>query len=263
MNINLNLNNYDFTRKLLFIIHIPKTGGTALNESSRQIINLSHAFNVSKVYRIPKSLRGHEEYISDRWPVYIYPKLNHYKITVIRNPFDLLCSYYFHGEELKDNDEYSHSGWASVNYTHKFKSFKEFIIAYCDENFKWHVPALKNFLYSQLFDNNFNCVADFIIKYEYLNDAIDEFNKKLTFPIKKNHKANVSNLKKNNYKDYYDEEMINLVSEKCKKELIYFNYNFEGSTKYEPIFNTRLKYDVHKNVFNPDYLPIKIGLKFN
>ena len=34
-----------------------KNRRTALNESSRQIINLSHSFNVSKIYRIPKKFK--------------------------------------------------------------------------------------------------------------------------------------------------------------------------------------------------------------
>ena len=42
--------------------------------------------------------------------------------------------------------------------------------------------------------------------------------------------------------------MIKLVKKKCYRELKYFNYNFDGSTKYEPlIINCNLKYDVYND----------------
>lgn len=238
--------NFDISNATLYFIHIPKTSGSALD--SKQIIKLGHNFNIPNIYRIPKDKNGYIDYIKDTWNLYKYKKVPNYKITIIRNPFDLLCSYYFHGEELREDGNYCHSGWASVNYTHQFRSFKEFIISYCDPNFNWHQPALKNFLYSQLFDISHNCVADIIIKYEYLNDAIDILNKKLIYPIKKNNFKNNSKRKIKNYKEYYDEEMINLVYKKCERELTYFNYEFNGSIKYEPLMiNYNIKYDVYND----------------
>ena len=72
---------------------------------------------------------------------------------------------------------------ASVNYTHQFKTFKEFINAYCDDNFVWHQPIFKQFLFAQLFDINHNCVADIILKFESLDEAIDILNTKMTDKI--------------------------------------------------------------------------------
>ena len=129
---------------------------------------------------------------------------------------------------------------------HNFKSFKHFIISFCDPNFEWHVPALNNFLYSQLFDEYHNNVADIIIKYEYLDEAYDILNQHLVEQIETNRVVNVSKNKTKNYKEYYDEEMIEMVNKKCARELKYFNYDFYGSTKHEPLMvNYNLKYDVH------------------
>ena len=42
--------------------------------------------------------------------------------------------------------------------------------------------------------------------------------------------------------------MIQLVYKKCERELKYFNYDFNGSTKYEPLMiNYNLKYDVYND----------------
>ena len=230
--------------KTIYFIHIPKTSGRAFR--CNQINKLGHCFNVPKIYRSHANNGGHLGYSTEYWEVYNYPIKPNHKITIIRNPFDLLSSYYFHGDSLKPNNGYCQSGWSSVNYTHQFKSFKEFIIAYCEPNFNWHCPAFKNFLFSQLFDINHKCVANIIIKYEYLDEAINILNTKLTSPIDDKHKANISINKKKNYKEYYDEEMIELVNKKCKRELEYFNYDFNGSTKKEPlIINCKLKYDVY------------------
>ena len=43
--------------------------------------------------------------------------------------------------------------------------------------------------------------------------------------------------------------MIELVNKKCHRELKYFNYNFTGSTKHEPlIINCNIKYDVYNDI---------------
>ena len=229
--------------KHIYFIHIPKTSGSSLQ--SKQIIKEWHKFNVENVYRKPMKVFG---WNSNFWPIHKYNHHPNTKISIIRNPFDLLCSYYHHCEK---HLHYLHNGWAFVNSIHKFKTFKEFIIAYCNPDFEWHQPQFHKFLFSQLFDKDHNCVADIIIKYEYLDEAKKILNTKLEHPIKDNY-ANSSKVKKISYKEYYDKEMIELVNKKCHRELKYFNYDFNGSTKHEPlIINCDVKYDVYNdNIIN-------------
>ena len=235
------LENMNIKNKILYFIHIPKTSGTALD--SKQIIKQSHKFHLPKIYRTPKNLNGHHFYDTEYWETGKYPIKNHIKISIIRNPYDLLCSYYFHNENLNLNSNIKNNGWASVNYTHKFKSFKQFINAYCDPKFDWHIPIFKNFLFSQLFNTQHDCIANIIIKYEYLDEAKKILNRFLEHKIKQT-LTNKSILKKKNYKDYYDKEMIEKVRKKCARELKYYNYDFNGSTKKEVfIINSDIKYD--------------------
>lgn len=242
------MNNSLIIHDSVYFIHIPKTSGSALK--SEQIINLSHGFNVEKIYRRTDNRRGWKSYKTCYWEIYKYPKNPNTKISIIRNPFDLLCSYYYHGETLRPNCQYQDNcGWATVNYTHQFKTFKEFIIAYCDPNFEWHQPQFQKFLFSQLFDINHTCVADIIIKYEYLNEAKQILNTKLKYPIIIDNIINKSKNKTKSYKEYYDKEMIELVNKKCHRELKYFNYDFNGSMKHEPlIINCNIKYDVYNDI---------------
>lgn len=229
----------------IYFIHIPKTSGKALE--SPKINKLGHGFNIRGAHRTPSHLKGFAGYKSKKWKKYVYPVKNNLKITIIRNPFDLLCSYYFHGEQLKKNGKYCHSGWAAVNYTHQFKTFKEFITAYCDEKFKWHQPLFKQFLYSQLFNRKDKCVADIVIKYEFLNKGIGVLNEK-GMQIATNSVHNVSSNKKMRYDKYYDDEMIEMVKRKCARELKAFKYDFNGSIDDNAfIVDINMKYNIKKD----------------
>ena len=247
------MNNF-IINKYVYFVHLPKTGGTSFaphgKKKNKQISNIGHCFHVKNIYRVPRFSGGHSSHNSVFFPCYKYPdkiEKPNTKISIIRNPFDLLCSYYHHGEKLKSDNKYGHSGWLSVNYIHQFKTFKEFIIAYCNPNFDWHIPQIQKFLFSQLFDINHNCVADIIVKFEYMDEAIEILNKKMIYPIK-DRLINKSKNKKKCYKEYYDQEMIELINKKCYRELKYFNYNFNNSTIHEPlIVDCKIKYDVYND----------------
>ena len=245
--------------KIIYFLHIPKTSGKAL--SSPNIEKLGHKFNIEGVFRRPAILNGHNGYLSGCYRKYKFKIDNNIKITIIRNPFDLLCSYYFHGPEFKNDINYVDSGWAGVNFTHKFKSFDEFINAYVDDNFIWHVPLLKQFLFSQLFDENDKCVPDIIIKYEYLDEAIKILNK-YNINITSSKDLNKSNRKKFNYKHYYNDDLKNKIYKKCSRELQEFKYDFNGSLDNNPfIIFPNLKYNIQNNKLY--YLEKKIIHKYN
>ncbi len=227
--------------KRIYQISIPKTSSYSVfddpywNDGPRRRDNgkkiqqwircTPHSWHVNFAYRFGPvgTTRKHKNYGSKPYhPVQKYTtKKDFIKVAILRNPFDMLCSYYFHNKEQE-------KGWASVNYIHQFRSFKEFIRGYCDEEFEWHQPLMKQFLFSQLFDEEGNCVPDILLKYEYLNDSIHVMNKTWGLHLIRKSK-NVSALKKYKYDHYYDNELIELVSKKCCKELEIFKYNYENT----------------------------------
>ena len=227
--------------QVLYFLHVPKTSGSAL--SGRRLEKLGHSFCIPNAYRIPAALGGFNGFMNDKFQRYHFPNPNSLRFTIIRNPYDLLCSYYFHGHELRKDGKYSHSGWGAVNYTHNFKTFGEFIRGYCNSEIKWHIPLLKQFLFSQLFDAQGRCNVDFIIKYEYFDEAAKQL-QKLGIPLGRI-RFNISHRKKEKYYAYYDEELIALVAKKCARELEAFGYNFNNSLNSAPfIVPKNLRYDI-------------------
>lgn len=203
----------------LYFIHIPKTGGTFIQNEYCNKSNI-----IKHIGEHPSCLSKEfiEKNCNYKWDTYL---LNSdlflscpIKFTVIRNPFDLLKSYFL-------------SRWGDWDAGMKIKlpkkNFKELIIDYCDPSLEWHLPLMKKFLYNQIFDDNGNCHCDYAIIYDNLNQGLHELFKKTN----NNYKYSKKNLNSSNtksYKEYYDNEMVNMVNKKCKRELEMFNFDFNG-----------------------------------
>ena len=203
----------------LYFIHIPKSAGTFIQNvySNTNIKKLEgeHPSCLSKEF-IQKNCNYKWDTFLLKSDLFISCPI---KFTIIRNPYDLLKSYFL-------------SRWGDYDLGMKCKlptkNFKELIIDYCDPLIEWHIPLMKKFLYHQLFDDNGNCHCDYAIIYDNLNVGFLELMK-----ITNNYNYKIPDIKINksntkNYKEYYDDEMISMVNKKCKKELDMFNFDFNG-----------------------------------
>ena len=158
--------------------------------------------------------------------------------TTIRNPISWLASYYAH------TDLDGQLGWEWVNQIHGFKSFKEFVVGYCTrESRDWHEPCLQRFMGFQLFDKDDNIIPKYIIYKERLYEGIEKYlGHKVTAQIDRKKYPTYD------YREMYDNEMIDLVNEKMKHELKLFNYDFEGPKNDDVGFvDLKHKYNIIKN----------------
>lgn len=227
-----------------FFIHIPKTAGNSVRSILRNENLLTnpgfekrervHHFGAKKASRI---LNSHLSFTTDSFPCYLsLPEYQNADIsfTVIRNPYDLLVSYYAHYVDNSIKKNWIDHGWANVNGHHNFNSFEQFIQFYCSQPpAKWHVPELSSNLFGQIFDDNKNLKVDYAIYLENLNEGLQELIEILTGKhIQLNiPRLNTSgNRKGKKYQSFYDDRLIKLVSEKCHWELKKFNYAFEKDT---------------------------------
>lgn len=230
-------------KRKAYFVHIPKTAGNSVRSATQTFLKNPgktksqrvHHFAVEDAERIVGSQYS---FTTPFFPCYVDSQL--YKeafisFSVIRNPFDLLASYYLHltGSSKKKGVD---DGWANVNTYHGFKSFEEFITFYCLEPpEKWHVPDLSRCLFTQLFDHDRKPRVDYVIYFERMGLGISELKNLLNGKASRGKvketnlpKINVSKRKKKGkYKTWYTPELVEMVEKKCEFELSKFGYGFD------------------------------------
>ena len=148
-------------------IHIPKTGGSYVG-------SLRDEFGEPLFYSLGHAccLDPETPNLKNYWPIEKMSNTSclnnpHFKkdfvFAMVRNPFDMLVSYYHHDGK---------SGWEScrlnsITHLHPqlangkerkydFTTFESFIYAYCDPDFLWHKPAIKDFYFFKFFTTQEN-----------------------------------------------------------------------------------------------------------
>jgi len=224
----------------LFFVHIPKTGGNSVRVflKSCKRLNLlnygrnkrerEHHFGIKNARRVKDS---HLSFKTDYFPSYVdteeYKKAS-FSFTVLRNPYELLYSYYNHSPIQSDSSKKRDNGWGNVNEYHKFKTFSQFIDGYCNmDPEEWHVPALSKNLFGQIFIDNNKLGVDYAIFLETINMGIAAF-----FCLNKEKKHTPVTLPKLNTwskikgaKQGYSKALKDAVSKKCEWELDTFYGN--------------------------------------
>lgn len=199
-----------------FFIHIQKTGGTSLREAVKGLKDikvLKHGY----MYEVSSYEKKKNPWHVNSMNIQDYRKDPFTRIlTIIRNPFDLLVSYYKHSN-------FNSPGWGFCNKTHKIESWDDFLEKYMDPNFDWHLKAMQKSLYSFAYDKKWNFIPDEYFKLEEvgkLNDYLE---------LKGGKRLGISNKTegKEDYKTYYTSETVDKLNSIWEKDLKQFNYKFE------------------------------------
>ncbi len=204
---------------LLYFIHIPKTAGTYVTTAMAEALGsrfIREGHTVPPCTLRPWTERFGPAHFSsvpqDRCTVF----------TVVRNPFDLLVSMYSFGFPYwapRYARQRQHLEWP-------FRSFREFVYKLCQwEDYPWIVPAQRKSLFFQLFDDSGAFLPDHVLRQESLESGLSKLSEALGIDIRPPQKPiNVS--RSDHFSDYYDKEMVDLVTRRFGGDLEAFGYHF-------------------------------------
>ena len=235
-------------------IHIPKCGGGffktvfgLLDDAQKYLSPLAPLTTVLKSHQ-PKGeeekpdVAGHWTYQELLETLGISP--DEYKfIAIIRNPWDKMVSEYHYIKQISPRIHGNHEAHAKAN-SGKL-SFKDFVMGLVEKDFSganangdW-VP-----LWDYLVDDKGDIAVDHVFKVETLNADIDNFllengvdfttdAKKVTTEfdlafgaLAQSAEEKVNTSEHAHYREYYDEELIEIVREAEQDIVSFYNYEF-------------------------------------
>jgi hypothetical protein len=133
---------------------------------------------------------------------------NFFKFGFVRNPWDWQVSLYYY--MLQTPKHHQHELIKSMN------SFQKYI--------EWRVNQDKHLQKEFFYDENDNCLVNFIGKIENLEEDFQRICEKLNIQTKIPH-SNKST-RKIDYREYYNEYTKNLIAENFKEDIELFDYEF-------------------------------------
>lgn len=198
--------------KLIFI-HIPKNAGTSISQAEGMEFDLG----------------GHhgpifyQENYPEEWKSYT-------KFAIIRNPWDRMISIY---EYAKMSESYWHSISGRLApfkdyylephpdyYTIKDLDFKEVLHKIKEGSIELHHPSWGD-QYSWIHNEKGELLVDHVFYMDELQTDTT-FQKLVTgVPFK-----NITDKEHNDYRDYYDDEIIEIVRDIYKKDIDIFNFEY-------------------------------------
>jgi len=156
-----------------------------------------------------------------------YP--TYFKFAFVRNPWDRLVSCYFDkvvSVRFMKKDDFKHfdncvSGGEYLSFKKYGKDFKnmefpefaEFICTLSDSKSDGHFRSQHTFIGN----------TDFIGRFENLHEDLNKLRKKLGMNIQEEHLMKSAH---RDYKDYYNDKLINMVGERFKKDIELFGYKY-------------------------------------
>ena len=230
-------------------LHIPKTGGTSIKKAlegfdqviteNSDIIKNSEVFHKYHIpvmnFKLPNSVRF-RRILNKKWD-----KL--WKVAFVRNPWDRYVSnwkWLTRKEKLYPAKGWAARGWLGNDGEISFEDFvKQMSQCYIElkrlhgyQHDKWHI---RNQI-EHIVDGNGNIMVDHVARFENIKEEFDlicsKASIKTTLPHL-NHSGHFSGEEKTrepmreHYSIHYTQELVEIVSERCKADISAFNYKFE------------------------------------
>ncbi len=208
-------------KKKFIFFHLYKCGGKSLRKVLNEEINGSE--ELQGVHSLPRDMRFHfEKNLS------LKKYDSYYKFTIIRNPFDFLVSTYFYAKKHKNH-------FMHIEIERRNMTMEEFIPYYMNlriQHFKV-APIGRPFgsnkvvtLMDWITDTNGDEIVDFIGKLEDIDKDQKIIFEKLGLPSQVIPVLDKSQIRENDYRQYYTDKSREMVEKYFAKDLKRFNYEF-------------------------------------
>lgn len=215
-------------KKNFLFIHIPKTGGNSiqniLSKYSETILSYPKNRERLDYFEVKNlsypSLKKHSTLMDYRKVIddQIFKKL--YKFACVRNPWERMISLYFYKKNKRGIYDWSRNDFIDLVNNHGRSSFSYLttkgggkLSKILSENYR-----LKRIL-------GVKPEVDSVIRFENLQSDFDQVCETIGIPKVILPHRNKS--KHKNYTDYYDDDLIKLIEEKCRDDIDYFGYTFD------------------------------------
>ena len=209
-----------YKNKNLLFIHIPKTGGTVIEDEIKnvykQTIYSGYTNNILDSPYNKFSLQHQFYTILYKYQDKLDINFNNIKIfSVVRNPYDRIISDLLWWKRKKKYPEFK----INYNDTEEIYNFIKNNYLNRDDLDNHNQPQ-----YKFITDENLNLISNIqIFKCETLNDANDELNEFLGFNIN----IKRENVNKN-YSKFLNKKSVLLINDFYKKDFELFNYKLES-----------------------------------
>lgn len=195
-----------FEQTKSIFVHIPKCAGISVNKTLYGNLAGGHLTINDYLYMFsPKDLSSF------------------FKFTIVRNPWDRLVSafHFLKNGGFDDSDK----KWALENLS-SFDDFDSFVRVWLNKSNIWLFDHFRP-QYHYFMEKNNKVQMDFIGYFENLEEDFEFISERIGKPSRL-HKSNVS--MRSDYKDYYNDATIKIVSEVYNRDIEILGYNFDNSS---------------------------------
>lgn len=205
-------------------VHIPKNAGSSVAWT---------LYNENlKTNEISHEADKHETIIDIKryYPSWFFDKS--FKFSIVRNPWDRIVSWFHYYKEMWSEEGDLPEGICSKSHIDKFvkmdfsewiKSLEKFDINGCNSEIACPFYYIEE-QWKYIVDFGDMLLVDYIAKVETIDDDWKNICKEIGIDYSKLPCLNIT--KRNNYKDYYNDETKSIIEKVYKKDIEFFNYEF-------------------------------------
>lgn len=218
---------------LIAFVHVPKTGGSYLAAEDRPLDRLHamhHVYVVEDEGALNPIYVGHDERMS-RYVVRRSELGRYLVMSNVRDIFSWLVSYAGHAAgwnpRYRNPDHY--------DYEHAQRGFDYLVRTIAEREDIW---PCRRFIHTQLFTDRGSVVPDWINRTETLDDDLQA----LAMEVGVGYRRRPEKRKRpeQDYRTFYDDDLVRLVRETWGRELDLFGYDFEGFAGSPRAFHGRV-----------------------